>query len=160
MKRPVYRPPAEQRTHREQPVYDLPDTFAHPSPIQLPKDTPIETVPLEAQVPIPVSVVDTPRGPDRLVSFNTTNTSVEAGKEYSISRNDNRRSLRIINNDYPAFTQTLYINNKPGMASNGYPLLPGKEWNTDSTREVYIYNPAASASVNVGITYDLVIELA
>jgi hypothetical protein len=159
MKRPVYRAPAEQRTHREQPVYDKPDTFAHPSPIRLPKDTPIEAVPLEAQVPIPVSVVDTPRGPDRLTSFNTTNATVESLKEYSISRNDNRRALKIINNDYPAFTQTLYINSKPGMGANGYPLLPGKEWTTTSTREVYIYNPGG-ASVNVGITYDLVIELA
>lgn len=161
MDRPVYRAPAEQRTHREQPVYETPETFTHALPYVLLKDTPVPVVPLEAMVPIPVTIVDSPRGPDRVVSFGTTQFLIESGlltgKEVTISRNDNRVTIKIVNMDA---ANPVYINSKPGMSATGYPLLAGKEWTTQSTREIYIYNPHASASVQIGVAYDLVTELA
>lgn len=152
-----YVPPSDQRTHREQPpVYAEPATFAHPSAYKLEKDTAIDTVPLEARVPIPVSVVDMPRGPDRVVSFNTAGFNIAPLQEVTLSRNDNRKLLKVVNNDA---VKVVYVNAKSAVGSQGYPLYPGKEFVTSSTREAYIYNPDAVATVNIAVLYELVIEL-
>jgi len=158
MDKPKYALPAEQRTHREQPaVYTRPETFEHPAPNKLPEDTPVPTVPLEAVHPIPVTVVDMPRGPERVVSVGLTNYSIAPGGEASISRNDNRLRLRLINADA---AKTLYVNTKAGSQTQGYPLLAGKELATVSTRELYVYNPDAVVNVQVGVMYEIVAELA
>lgn len=155
---PRYERPTTERTHREQPtVYTEPATFAHPAPREWPKDTPVSVEAIEPVHPVPVTVVSMPRTADRIVSWNAANFAIPVSGELMVaSRNDNRVRLRLINADA---AKTVYVNLRSGAQTQGYPLLPGKEWFTESTREVYVYNPDAGVTVQVGIVYDYVAEL-
>lgn len=160
MKRPQYVAPNNQRDgYQQPPVYSPPATFEHADVYVLPKDTPVEIEEIIHQQPIPVTVVEMPRGPERVVTFVATQFTINAQQELPLSRNDNRRNLRILNVN--AFSN-IYIGAKAGQSTNvqGYPLRPGAEIVINSTMPVYLFNAEAVNSIQVGVFYELVTELA
>lgn len=153
-------PPDNRSTWHDRPSYEPPEPFAQEK-AYIPETAVVVTEDVQAFVhePIPVSVVEMPRTPDRVKSFKAFQTDLGPGQRYALRRHDGRTMLRVLTVTAASILYVTHEESTPSVKV-GWPVATDKEFSTTSTREVYIYNPHASATITVAIMYEYVTELA
>lgn len=152
-------PPDTRATWHDRPSYEPPEPFAQEKAYE-PETAVVVTEDLQKSVhpPVPVTVVDMPRQPDRVKSFKAFQTDIGPGQRWALRRYDNRSMLKIM---VVTADSTVYVSHEESAVSTkvGWPLVYGSDFSTTSTREIYVSNPHASAVVTVAVMYEYVTEL-